>query len=100
MLSEPPDISLVTCKSCAVDPGLLSGTDTDALSVLNIADGVTLSVLESDKGDKKIFLLVIGNILVDRYDVLEKSLVDIELVSSLLECNAEHLLALDRIRLI
>ena len=100
MLSEPPDISLVSCKSCAVDPGLLSGADTNALTVLYVADGVALSVLESDEGDEKIFLLVIRNILVDCYNVLEKSLVDIKLVSSLLECYAEDLLALDRIRLI
>ena len=39
VLTEPPDICLVTCKSCAVDTGLLSCTDTDSLTGLYVAMG-------------------------------------------------------------
>ena len=49
MLSEPPDVCLVSCKSGAVDPGLLSCADTDALAVLYVADRVALCVLECNE---------------------------------------------------
>ena len=97
ILSHPPVVSLGTCKPCAVDPGLLAGTDTDSLSVLNIADGVTLSVLESDQRDEKVDLLVIRDVLVVCNDVGEKVVVDSELIPSLLECDTEYLLCLDGI---
>ena len=48
VLTEMPDVSLVTCKTGAVDSGLLTCADTDRLSVLSVANGVTLGVLKSD----------------------------------------------------
>lgn len=39
-LTEPPFIGLVASKARTVDAGLLSGTDADGLSVLDVADGI------------------------------------------------------------
>ena len=36
VLAKPPDVSLVTCETCAVDAALLSGTDADGLAVLYV----------------------------------------------------------------
>ena len=40
MLAQPPDVSLVTCQTCTVDTALLTSTDTDSLTVLDVADRV------------------------------------------------------------
>ena len=39
-LSEEPSISLRTGKTCAMDPGLLTGTYTDSLTMIGIADRI------------------------------------------------------------
>ena len=54
MLTQPPDVCLIAGKTCAVDTGLLSGTDTDCLTVLNIAYGVRLGILQRNQGNQQI----------------------------------------------
>ena len=98
MLSEPPDIGFVSCKPCAVDSRLLSCSDTDSLTVLDIAYAVGLRVLQSDKRDKQIVLFVLRDILVFGYDIGQQLVVYVKLVSALFKRNAENLLSLDRVR--
>ena len=38
MLAQVPDIRFVACQTGTVDTTLLAGTDTDGLSVLDVAD--------------------------------------------------------------
>jgi hypothetical protein len=49
--SHPPVVSLVSRKSRAMDSGLLAGTQSNELAVQSVADGVGLSVFESNCGD-------------------------------------------------
>ena len=44
VLTEPPDIGLITGQTGAVDAGLLTGADTDGHAVFYVADGVGLGV--------------------------------------------------------
>ena len=37
VLAQPPDVGLVTCQACTVDTALLTSTDTDGLTVLDVA---------------------------------------------------------------
>ena len=49
MLSEPPIVGFVGRDPSAVNPRLLSGANSNDLSVFGQTDGVTLSELESDE---------------------------------------------------
>ena len=96
MLAQPPDVGLVTCQTGAVDTALLTGTDTDGLTVLHVADRVRLRILQGDQGDDQVALGLRGEGLVLRRDVLEEGIVvELDLIAALLEGDAEHLLALD-----
>ena len=95
MLPQPPDVGLVACQPCAVDAALLPCTDADGLSVLHVADGVRLRVLQRDERDDEVAAGILGECLVLRGDVPEESrVVETDLVAPLLEGDAEHLLAL------
>ena len=50
MLTKPPAVGLVTSQSGAVDATLLPGTDAYGLSLLDVADGVGLRVLDAPRG--------------------------------------------------
>ena len=91
-------IRLITCETCAVHSGLLSGTDTDGLSILCIRDGVGLRVLDGDEGDGHVETRLLGELLVRTHDVCEGLLGHLVLVATLLESHTEYLLVLDRIR--
>ena len=96
MLAKPPDISLLSGKTCAMDAALLTGTDADGLSVLHIAHGVRLRVLQRNQANHQVAACIVGECLVLSGDVLEQGrVVEANLVASLLERDAEHLLALD-----
>ena len=94
-LAEPPYIGLVACQTGAVDAALLAGTDTDGLSVLDVAHRVALGVLERDEGNDQVALglgrkgLVLGGNVLEEGGVIEPNL-----VAALLKGDAEHLLAL------
>ena len=91
-------IGLITGETCAVHSGLLSGTDTDGLTVLCIRYGVGLRVLDGDEGDGHVETRLLGELLVRTHDVCEGILGHLVLVASLLEGHTEYLLVLDRIR--
>ena len=99
MLAQPPDISLVSCQTGTVDTTLLTSTDTDGLSVLDIADRVTLCIFQGDECNDQVALGISGEHLVLSGDVLEQcGVIQFDLITSLLEGDAEHLLALHGLR--
>ena len=96
VLTEPPDVGLVACESGAVDAALLSGADTDSLAVLDVADGVALSVFECDEGDAEVALGGFGERLVACGDIVEEVVArKVDFVASLFEGDAIDLLVLD-----
>ena len=54
MVTQPPVVGLVSCQSGTVDSGLLACTKTNDGSVQCVADGVGLSVLESEGSDDQV----------------------------------------------
>ena len=83
-----------------MDTGLLSGTDADSLTVLDIAYGIGLGILQSDQCDLHIDQGTLRDLLVHSHDIGQQIAVDIQFVTPLLEGDAVYLLALDRSRLI
>ena len=77
-----------------MDAALLARTHADGLAVLHIAHGVGLGVLEGDEGHDHVPLGCVGQVLVFRDQVGQQGLVDLEVVSPLLEGDAEHVLVL------
>ena len=51
MLAQPPNVSLVAGKAGTVNAALLTGTDADGLTVLDIANGVALRVFQRARRD-------------------------------------------------
>ena len=101
MLAQPPDVSLLTGQTCAMDAALLSGTDADSLTILDIAHRIGLRVLERDKRNHQVATRLGGEDLILRGDILEKGgVVEADLVASLFKGDAEHLLTLDGLRTI
>ena len=95
-LPHPPCVGLAASQTGAVDTALLSGADTDGLSVLDIAYRVALGIFEGDEGDDQVTASLIGEGLVLGRDVLKESgVVEAYLVASLLEGDTKDLLALD-----
>ena len=101
MLAQPPDVGLLTSQTCTVDTALLTGTDTDSLSVLHIAHRVTLCVLQSYQGNDQVAFSLSRERLVLSGDVIKQcGVVKLNLVASLFEADAKHLLGLYRSGLI
>ena len=96
VLTQPPDVGLVASQTCTVDTALLSGADTDGLTVLDVAYRVRLCVLQSDERDDEVADSLGCEVLCLCGDVLEESwVVELHLVASLLDSHAEYLLVLD-----
>ena len=96
VLAQPPDVGLVTGQAGAVDAALLPGANADGLTVLDVADGVALGVLERDEGDAQVTLGLLGKRLVASGDILEEVVArKVDLVAPLLEGDAVDLLVLD-----
>ncbi len=96
MLAQPPDVRLVARQAGAVDAALLARADADALAAPGVADRIGLGVFESDQRDHKVALRVVGQGFAVGDDVLEKGVVDLELVAPLLKGDPEDVLVLDR----
>ena len=80
-----------------MDTALLTGTDTDSLTILHVAYRVTLSIFQGDERDNQVALSLCSEVLVLGRDILEESwIIELHLVASLLEGNTEYLLVLDR----
>ena len=84
-----------------MDTALLTSTDTDSLSVLNVADRVRLGIFQCYQGYHQVALSLGSEVLSLGRDVLEESVVSkVYLITSLLKGNAEALLCLHRSRLV
>ena len=95
VLTQPPDVGLLTSQSGAVDAALLTGTDTDGLSVLHVAHGVALCIFQGDKSDDQVTTSLGRERLVLCGDILKQcGIIEPYLVATLLEADAKHLLRL------
>ena len=77
-----------------MDAALLAGAHADGLAVLHVAHGIGLGVLQRDERDDHIDLCRLGNLLVLGHHVFQQRLVDLEVVVTLLEGDAEDVLQL------
>ena len=78
-----------------MDTGLLSGTDADGLTVLDIAYGIGLGILQSDQGDLHIDQGTLRDLLVHSHDIGQQVTIDVQLVTTLLKSDTIYLLVLD-----
>ena len=69
VLTEMPCISLGTCKTCAMDSGLLTCADTDCLTVNGVAYGVGLGIFERNERDDKVAFCAFGEFFVVCYNI-------------------------------
>ena len=96
MLTQPPDVGLIASQTGAMDTALLTGTDTDGLTVLNIADAIALCVFQCNQCDYQVTTSLLGKGLVLCGDILEQcGIGQVYLVATLLESDTEAVLALD-----
>ena len=101
MLAQPPDVGLVACQTSTVDTALLTSTDANGLSVLDVADTVRLRIFQGDEGDNQVTLCLCRESLVLCGDVFKQGgVVQFDFVASLFESNAKALLRLNGFRLV
>jgi len=62
VLSRPPVVGLVTSKTGAVNARLLTGSESDDLTVLGVTDGVGLGVLERNGSDDQVGDRLLGKL--------------------------------------
>lgn len=91
MVSKPPIVSLVTRETSAVDTRLLACTKTDDGTVESVTDRVGLGVLESEGSDDEVGDSRLGKILVGGDNLPKEGLVNLTVISLLLEGNAVDL---------
>ena len=73
-----------------MDTGLLSGTDTDSLTILDIAYGIGLGILQSDQCDLHIDQGTLRDLLVHSHDIGQQITVDVQFVTTLLKGDAVY----------
>ena len=101
MLAQPPDVGLVASQTGTVDTALLAGTNTDGLSVLDIAYRVRLGVLQRDESNNQVALGLGRERLVPCGDIFKQGgIVQFDFVTSLFEGHTEALLRLNGGRLV
>ncbi len=91
-MAQLPVVGFLSGKPRAVNAALLSGADTDNLAVLYIANAVGLCVFQGNQRKYEIAFLRVGQCFVFGYNVFQHAAVDFQVVSSLLERDAVHLL--------
>ena len=98
-LAQPPFVSLATCQASTMDAALLSSSNTNRLSVLDIANRITLRVLQSNQRNDEITLSILGECLILCRHILEECwVIQFHFVTTLFKCNTEDLLLLDSCR--
>ena len=96
VLTKPPDVGLITCQTGAMNTALLAGTNTNGLTILNIAHAIALGVFQSNQGNYQVTTSLLGKGLVLCGDILKQSMIcKIYLVATLFEGDTEAVLALD-----
>ena len=91
MLTQPPDISLVSGQTGTVDSGLLSGADTDCLTVLYIAYRIGLCIFQRNQRNQKVSSICLRNFLVVCYNIGKHSIIDFQEIVTLFKGNTEYL---------
>ena len=77
-----------------MNTALLSGADTDGLSILDVAHRVGLRVLQRDERDFQVAACLFGELLVVCRNIVKEVIsVEVNFVTSLFKGHAEHLLA-------
>ena len=71
---------------------LLTSANTDSLSVIGKADGITLGVLQGDQGYDQVDLGILRQFLIFSNDVAEQCLIDLEIIASLVESDTKDFL--------
>ena len=94
MLAQEEGVCLGACQPGAVNPGLLSGAHAHGLAVIGKADGVGLGIFQGNQRHDQVDFGGLGQIFVLGDNVTQQVGVDLEIVSSLLEGDAENLLGL------
>ena len=80
-----------------MDTALLTSSDTNCLSILHIADWITLCILQCYECDDEVTLGFCRESLVLCRDILEEFwVVKFHFIASLFKCYTEHLLMFDR----
>ena len=69
VLTQEPGIGLGTCQAGAVDTALLTGTDTNSLSVISETNRVRLGVLQGNQRYDQVDLSILGQFLILRNDI-------------------------------
>ena len=96
MLTEPPDVGLLTGKTGAVNAALLSGTNADGLAVLDIAYRVRLCILQGNQRNHQVATGGLREILGLGRHIFKKAVCrEVYLIAALLESDAKYLLAFD-----
>ena len=92
MLTQEPGICLGACQAGTVDTALLTGTHTDCLTVISKANRVRLGVLQGDQGYDQVDLSIGRQFLIFSNDVAEQCLIDLEIITALVESNTKDFL--------
>ena len=92
MLTQEPGVCLGACQTSAVDTALLTGTHADCLTVISKANGVRLGVLQGDQGYDQVDLSILRQFFVFGNDVAEQCLIDLEIITALVESNTKDFL--------
>ena len=83
-----------------MNPGLLSGTNSNCLSIFYEAYRIGLCIFQCDQCDRKVDLCRFRNFFVVCDYIGKQLIIDLELISALFKCNTKYLLVLDRSRYI
>ena len=94
MLAQEEGVGLGAGQTGAVDSGLLARAHTHGLSIIGKADGVTLGVFQGNQGYNQVDFGGFRQVFILGNNVLEQLGIDLEVISALLEGDAEDLLGL------
>ena len=95
MLPQQPVIRLLPCQTRAVNAALLTRADANRLTVLGVADGVGLRVLEHNQRHNQVALGVLRQVVIRGHDVVQQIFINHKFIAPLLERDAKHLLVLN-----
>ena len=98
ILTQPPNVCFVTSKTSAVYARLLTCTDTDCLTVFNIANGVRLGVFQSNQSNQQIASCCFGNFFINGRTVNEHISGNFCFVTILFKSNAKYIFSFGQTR--
>src|SRR5690348_17556990 len=96
MTSQPPLLCLVAGNARALNPRLLSHSNTESLTIARNAHGVRLTIFHDDSGDDEISHRLLIDSVTSSDRALEKRSVDSRRVAQLRQAHAVVIGALHR----